>query len=64
MMITKLQPLHIILLKTSAYVKSYDEETKWIHLTDNDDLLEKSNTIQNKISADIKKELDSEPVYI
>ena len=45
MMITKLQPLHIILLKTSAYVKSYDEETKWIHLTDNDDSLEKSNTI-------------------
>ena len=28
-----------------------------------DDLLEKYNTFLNKVNADIKKELDSEPVY-
>ena len=28
-----------------------------------DDLLEKSNTICDKVSADIKKNFDSEPVY-
>ena len=28
-----------------------------------DDLLEKYNTIWDKVSADIKKEFDSEPVY-
>ena len=31
-------------------------------LTENDDLLEKYNTIWDNISADIKKEFDSEPV--
>ena len=32
-------------------------------LIDNDDLLEKNNTIWDKVCADIKKEFDSEPVY-
>ena len=32
-------------------------------LTEGDDLLEKYNTIWDKISVDIKKEFDSEPVY-
>ena len=32
-------------------------------LIEDDDLLEKYNTIWDKVSADIKKELDSEPVY-
>ena len=31
-------------------------------LTENDDLLEQYNTIWDNISADIKKEFDSEPV--
>ena len=32
--------------KTSAYVKSYDEQTKWMYfLNEDDDLLEKWNTI-------------------
>ena len=31
-------------------------------LTENDDLLEQYNTIWDKVSADIKKEFDSEPV--
>ena len=32
-------------------------------LTEDDDLLEKYNTIWDKVTADIKKEFDSEPVY-
>ena len=53
-----------MLPKTSAYVKSYDEQTKWMYfLIEGDDLLEKCNTVWNKVSADMKKEFDSEPVY-
>ena len=32
-------------------------------LIEDDDLLEKYNTIWDKVSANIKKEFDSEPVY-
>ena len=32
-------------------------------LIEDDDLLEKYNSIRDKVSADIKKEFDSEPVY-
>ena len=47
-----------MLLKTSAYVKIYDGRTKWMYfLIENDDLLEKYDTISGKISADIKKNL-------
>ena len=50
--------------KTSAYVKSYDGKTKWMYfLIEDDDLLEKYNTIWDKVSADIKKEFDSKPAY-
>ena len=53
-----------MLLKTSAYVKIYDGRTKWMYfLIENDDLLEKYNTISGKISADIKKNL-MESLYI
>ena len=53
-----------MLLKTSAYVKIYDGRTKWMYfLIENDDLLEKYNTILGKISADIKKNL-MESLYI
>ena len=42
----KVKPLHIMLPKTSAYVKSYDGQSKWMYfLTEDDDLLEKYNTI-------------------
>ena len=52
-----------MLPKTSAYVKSYDGQTKWMYfLIENDDLLEIYNTIWDKVSADIKKEFYSEPV--
>ena len=53
-----------MLPKTSAHLKSYDGQTKWMYfLIENDDLLEKYKTISDKVSADIKEELDTEPVY-
>ena len=59
------KPLHIILPKTSVYVKSYDDkQTKWMYLLIKDnDLLEKNNFIWDKVRADINKEFDSELVY-
>ena len=48
-------------LKTSAYVKRYDGRNKWMYfLIEDDNLLEKYNAIWDKVSADIKKEFDSE----
>ena len=53
-----------MLPKTSAYVKNYDGQTKLMYfLIKDDDLLEKYNTIWDKVSADIKKQFDSEPAY-
>ena len=50
--------------KTCAYVKSHDGQTiRMYFLIENDDLFQKYNTVWNKISADIKKEFDSNPVY-
>ena len=52
---SKVKSLHIMLPKTSAYVKSCDGQTKWIYLLIEDDaLLEKYNTIWDKVSADMK----------
>ena len=60
----KIKPLHIMLPKISAYVKSYDGQTKWMYfLIEDDDLLEKYNTIWDKVSADIKQEFDSDAAY-
>ena len=60
----KVKLLNIMLPTTSAYVKSYYGKTKWMYfLIEDDDLLEKYNTIWDKVSADMKKEFDSEPVY-
>ena len=54
----------MIFPKTKAYVKSYDDQTKWMYfLIKDDELMEKYNTICDKVSADIKKEFDSKPVY-
>ena len=50
-----------MLPKIRACVKSYDGETK--QMFEDDDLIKKYNTIWDKVSADIKKEFDSEPVY-
>ena len=53
-----------MLPKKSAYVKSYDGKTNWMYfLIDDDDLLEKYNTIQVNVSADMKKESDSDHVF-
>ena len=53
-----------MLPKISAYVKMYDGLTKRIpFLIEDDDLLEKYNTILDKVSADIQKNFDSESVY-
>ena len=44
--------------KISSYVKSYDGQTKWMYfLIENDELLEKYNTIWDKDGADIKQNL-------
>ena len=46
----KVKPLHIMLPKTSVYVKNYDGQTKWIYfLIEDHDFLEKCNTIPNKV---------------
>ena len=39
---SKVKPLHIMLPKTSSYVKSFDGQTKWMYfLIEDDELLEK-----------------------
>ena len=53
-----------MLHKTTAFVKSYDGQTKWMYFSiEDDNLLEKCNTISDKVIADIRKEFDREPVY-
>ena len=50
--------LHIMLHETSAYVKRYDGQTKWMcFLIEDHELLEKYNTIWDKVSVDIKKRI-------
>ena len=45
----KFKPLHIVL-------KSYDRQNIWMYfMIENNDLLEKYNTIWDKVSADIKE---------
>ena len=56
----KVKPLHIMLPRTSAYIKPYNG---CIFLIEDGDLLEKDNTIWDKVRADIKKEFDSDLVY-
>ena len=52
----KLKPLHIMLPKRRAYVKSYDEKTKWMYILIKDDkLLKKCNSILDKLGTDIEK---------
>ena len=54
----------MMLPKTSAYIKRYDEQTKRMYfLIKNDHSLEKYNTIWDKVIADIKKEFDYDPIY-
>ena len=52
-----------MLPRRCAYVKSCGGKTKWMYfLIEDDDLVEKYNTIWDKVSADIKNEFDSGPV--
>ena len=52
-----------MLPKTSAFVKCYDGQTKWMYfLIEDDDVLKIFSTIWDSVSADIKKQFDSEPV--
>ena len=44
-----------MLPKTSAYVKSYNRQTKWMYFLIEDDDLERYNVIWDKVSADIKE---------
>ena len=60
----KIKPFHIMLPKSTAYVKSYGVQTKWVYFSiEDDNLLENSNNIWDEVSTDIKKDIDSEPVY-
>ena len=53
-----------MLPKTSAYVKSFDKQTKCMYfLIQGDNLLEKDNIIQDNVCADIRKEFHNEPAY-
>ena len=53
-----------MLPKTSAYVKSYDGEAKWMYFSiEYFDFFKKYNDIWNKVSNSIDKKTDSKPVY-
>ena len=53
-----------MLQKTNAYVKGYDDQTKWMYfLIEDDYLLKKHNAIWGKASADINVEFASKPFY-
>ena len=54
----KVKLLHVVLPKTSGYVKSYDGQTKWMNfLIEDDELFKKSQ------SLGYKRKFDSEPVH-
>ena len=50
----KVKPLHIMLLKTTAYVKCYDGQTKWMYF-----LIEDDDLLKNIILFEIKSVLIS-----
>ena len=53
-----------MLQKTNAYIKGFDDQTKWMYfLIEDDYLLKKYNAIWGKVSADINVEFASKPVY-
>ena len=60
----KVKSLNIMLPKTTTFVKGYHRQTKWMYcLIKDNNLLEKHNTIWDKVSADMRKKNDGEPVY-
>ena len=61
----KIKSLFIMLPKTSSYVKSHDDETKWISfLTKDADLLNKYNDTWNKVNNSLKTNLIATPYTI
>ena len=54
-----MKSFYIISSKTSANVKLYEGQTRWIYFL----ILDYFNYISDKVSADIKNEFDNKPVY-
>ena len=54
----KIRPLFIFLTKMSVYRKDFNE-TKYVVLIKDDELLEKYNEIWEKVKNNIKKDFDS-----
>ena len=52
-----------MLPKASAYVKSYDGQTKWIYFFVEDMTCYLKYAIWDKVGADIKKEFNSKRAY-
>ena len=53
-----------MLPKTNAYAKIYDGDTGWMYFfIEHDDLFKRYHGIQNRVSNNIKKELDCQPTY-
>ena len=60
----KVKSLHIMLLKPSAYVKSYDSQTTCIYfLTEDDNLLKNIILFEIKSVLTLKKKSDGETAY-
>ena len=60
----KVKPLHIMLPKTSAFVKSYDGQTKWVYfLTGFDNLITNIIIFEIKSVLISKKDFDRGSVY-
>ena len=64
MIIIKLSHYIQYFQKQSGYSKSCHAQNKWMYfLIEDDNLLEKYNTVYDKVSIDIKKEIDIELFY-
>ena len=61
----KIKPLHKMLPKLKTYVKIYEVQTEsmYFSIIKNDDLLNKCNTIWDKGSSDIRKEIHGKLVH-
>ena len=56
-------PIFIALPQKTAYLKSYDNEPKWMYFFTDDEFLKYYICIWSKVCRSIRKELDSEPVF-
>ena len=53
----------MMIIKLNHCIQCFQKQVCMYFLIKSFELLEKYNTIFDKVSADIKKELDSKPVY-